>query len=301
MNSAALKNDQSNIAQFKGLLPVSGILACVLEAKANRVLESKSDQSASGKRPRSSRPLSSNRRFFIEAIGRDDRVNIIAEIKCQSPSKGIIREEFDPVRIARAYVIAGVAAISVLTEEDFFGGSLTHLRAIRGHLKDALLLRKDFIFDECQLYESWAAGADAVLLITTILSDDLLTRLIRLARELGLEAIVEAHTRDEVERACRAGALIIGINNRDLINFSVDIETSLKLAPVARPGTILISESGINNPHQIQKLKQAGYKAFLIGEYLMRQSSPDEAVGRLIDGCNESVVSKIERLAGIYE
>jgi len=218
---------------------------------------------------------------FGDALSREANVNIIAEIKHRSPSKGIIREDFDPVWIAESYANGGAAALSVLCEEDFFGGSLEHLAAIRKSV-DLPLLRKDFIFDEYQLYESALAGADAVLLIVAILEDELLERLIGLAKELGLDALVEVHSNDELGRAARAGASIIGVNNRDLTTFKVDLGTSLQLAPLTAEETILVSESGIGSGSDIMKLKVSGFNAFLIGEHLMRAQHPGAALRKLI-------------------
>lgn len=223
---------------------------------------------------------------FAERLGNRDRINVIAEAKHRSPSRGLIRQEFDPVAIARSYALAGAAAVSVLTEEDFFGGSLDHLRAIRQTQVDLPLLRKDFVFDDYQLYESAEAGADAVLLIVAILSDGLLRRLIDLARELGLDALVEVHTENEIRRATQAGARMIGVNNRDLTTFAVDIETSVRLAPLAPRDALLVSESGITTADDIERLKTAGYKAFLIGEHLMRAEDPAVALRRLLESAH---------------
>ena len=218
---------------------------------------------------------------FADALNKKASVNVIAEIKRRSPSKGIIREDFDPVWIAESYADGGAAALSVLCEEDFFGGSLEHLAAIRKSV-DLPLLRKDFIFDEYQLHESALAGADAVLLIVAILEDELLERLIGLAKDLGLDALVEVHSKDEVGRAVQAGASIIGVNNRDLTTFKVDLETSLELAPLTPEEAILVSESGIGSWSDILKLKASGFNAFLIGEHLMRAEHPGAALKTLI-------------------
>jgi indole-3-glycerol phosphate synthase len=215
-------------------------------------------------------------------------VNIIAEIKQRSPSKGIIREDFDPVPIAKSYQAGGAAALSVLAEEDFFGGSLEHLEKIRASVQ-LPLLRKDFIFDEYQLYESVVAGADAVLLIVAILDDELLARLARLANELRLDVLVEVHSADEMNRALRAGASLIGINNRDLTSFTVDLETSMKLAQLAPEGAILISESGIATGQEIRELRLAGFSGFLIGEHLMRADDPGVELANLIGNAKDEV------------
>ena len=223
------------------MLAAGGVLDRIVEAKAIRLAEAKRNApleqviAQCGARAH---------RSFAESIAKPERVNIIAEIKHRSPSKGIIREDFNPASIAESYERAGAAAMSVLAEEDFFGGSLDHLRAIRQRVNTPLL-RKDFIFDEYQIYESVAAGADAVLLIVAVLDDELLARLIELASEAGIDALVEVHTADEMKRATIAGARIIGVNNRDLTTFAVDLNTSFRLAQLAPAEAILVSESGI--------------------------------------------------------
>jgi indole-3-glycerol phosphate synthase len=214
-------------------------------------------------------------------------VNIIAEIKHRSPSKGIIREGFNPVSIAEGYEGANAAAMSVLAEEDFFGGSLDYLLMIRQRV-GAPLLRKDFIFDEYQIHESVVAGADAVLLIVAVLDDELLAQLIELASATGLDALVEVHTADEMKRATAAGAQIIGVNNRDLTTFAVDLNTSFRLARLAPAEAILVSESGIKTGEDIRNLRSAGFSSFLIGEHFMRAENPGDALRRLIADANES-------------
>jgi indole-3-glycerol phosphate synthase len=209
------------------------------------------------------------------ALSDDGRVNIIAEYKRRSPSKGTIRPGADAATMARCYESAGAVAISVLTEENYFEGSLDDLRAVR----DVVLLpilRKDFIFDEYQVYESAAARADALLLIVAALDDKALARLLRLTEdELGLDALVEVHTKEEMDRAVGIGAKLIGVNNRDLRTFNVTTETSLELARFAPANTILVSESGLT-PDEVRKLKAAGYKGFLVGEALMRATNPEQ-------------------------
>ncbi|HXG68370.1 MAG TPA: indole-3-glycerol phosphate synthase TrpC [Blastocatellia bacterium] len=263
-----------------GVLAAGGVLDRIIEAKALRVRE------ALRARPfanliRECRESPRPHRSLKDALSGGDRVHIIAEIKRRSPSKGIIREDFHPVAIAESYAEGGAAALSVLTEEDFFGGSLDHLRAVREHV-NLPLLRKDFLFCEYQLYEAAAAGADAVLLIVAALDDELLTRLVALADELGLDALVEVHTLAEMERAIRANAKIIGVNNRDLTTFTVDLETSLRLAEAAPRDAILVSESGISAGDDIRLLRAAGFQAFLIGEHFMRAERPGAALKRLL-------------------
>ena len=266
------------------MLAAGGVLDRIVEAKAIRLAEAKQ-----------SVPLEQiiaqctarARRSFAESVASPERVNIIAEIKHRSPSKGIIREDFNPMSIAESYAGANAAAMSVLAEEDFFGGSLDHLRAIRERVNTPLL-RKDFIFDVYQLYESVASGADCVLLIVAILNDELLARLIELANAAGLDALVEVHTADEMRRATAAGARIIGVNNRDLATFAVDLKTSFHLAQLAPTEAILVSESGIKTGEDIRNLRSAGFSSFLIGEHFMRAENPGDALRRLIADANES-------------
>lgn len=266
----------------EGVIAAGGILDRIVDAKAVRLREAKllnpidsTSQARIHERARESGPS------FAERISRKGVTNIIAELKSRSPSKGVIRENYDPRLIAHSYERGGAAALSVLTEEDFFGGSLEHLRAIRP--VKLPLLRKDFIFDEYQVYEASFAGADALLLIVAILDDDLLERLIRLADKLHISPLVEVHSASEMKRAIAAGAVVIGVNNRDLTTFNVDLETSIRLAALAPSGTILVSESGLNSAHEIKLLKSAGFSAFLIGEHFMRADDPGEALRRLIE------------------
>ena len=207
-----------------------------------------------------------------------DGINVIAEFKRRSPSKGMIREGADPIEIARAYQAGGAVAMSVLTEEDYFAGSLEDLRQVKATV-DLPVLRKDFIVDEYQVYESAAAGADAILLIVAALDDELLLRLRRLAEdELQMEALVEVHTSEEMRRAVACGAKLIGVNNRDLRTFEVSLETSLSLAREAPSEALLISESGLKTSDDLQRLRDAGYRGFLIGETLMRADDPAAAL-----------------------
>ena len=220
------------------------------------------------------------RHALMTALERKDRVNIIAEFKRRSPSKGDLSRNADPVAIAKTYQLGGAVALSVLTEEDYFAGSLDDLRAVRQAIS-LPILRKDFIFDEYQVYESAAAGADALLLIVTALDDDALVRLRTITEdELGMDALVEVHTAEELGRAVQAGARVIGVNNRDLSTFEVSLETSVQLASAAPKDTVLISESGIGSADDIQRLRGLGYRGFLIGETLMRADDPKELLAK---------------------
>jgi indole-3-glycerol phosphate synthase len=220
----------------------------------------------------STMPTSFGTGRFIRPL-QNDGINIIAEIKRRSPSKGIIREHFDPVTIARNYASNGAAALSVLTEEDFFDGSLDHLRFV-DEVTDRPLLRKDFIFDQYQIYEAAHAGADAILLIVAILDETQLNDMLQTACGLGLDALVEVHDLAEVERAMRCDVRLLGVNNRDLRTFETKIETSLELAEKLPKSITLISESGIRTREDIERLRAVGFDAFLIGEELLR--APDE-------------------------
>ncbi len=217
------------------------------------------------------------------ALEGDAGCRIIAEFKRASPSKGEIRSDLSPVTLARAYEAGGAAAISVLTEEDNFRGTLDDLRAVRGSV--ALpVLRKDFIVDAWQVYEAAAAGADALLLIVAALDDEEIARLRRLTEdELGMDALVEVHTADEMRRAASCGASIIGVNNRNLHTFAVSIETSVELIAQAPQGALPVSESGLHSAHDLRRLRALGYRGFLIGESLMRAEHPAEALRLLRD------------------
>src|SRR6185503_9642920 len=212
-----------------------------------------------------------------------DGINVIAEFKRRSPSKGMIREGADPIEIARAYQAGGAVAMSVLTEEDYFAGSLEDLRQVKATV-DLPILRKDFIVDEYQVYESAAAGADAILLIVAALDDELLLRLRRLAEdELQMDALVEVHTSEEMRRAAACGAKLIGVNNRDLRTFEVSLETSLSLAREVPSEALLISESGLKTRDDLQLLHSVGYRGFLIGETLVRAEDPQQALRNVLD------------------
>jgi indole-3-glycerol phosphate synthase len=212
----------------------------------------------------------------------NEGTNIIAEFKRRSPSKGIIRANADPALVAKSYERGGAAAISVVTEEDFFAGSLDDLHAV----KDAVslpVLRKDFVVDEYQVYEAAAGGADAVLLIVAALEDEQLVSLRELAEELGLDALVEVHDSVEMELAVDTGATLIGVNNRDLRTFQVSLETSVELAHDAPKTAMLVSESGLSSATDLQRLRAVGYRGFLMGESLMRAEDPEKLLQSLLE------------------
>jgi indole-3-glycerol phosphate synthase len=249
----------------------------------SEIIERKRQRIASAKltTPPAGFNLRPNSHRFRQALLRDG-INVIAEFKRRSPSKGVIRADADLSQIVQSYAAGGAAAISVLTEEDYFSGSLDDLRAAKKSV-DLPVLRKDFIVDEYQVYESAAAGADAVLLIVAALEDEQLLRLRRLIEdELGMDALIEVHTGEEMQRAIACGANVIGVNNRNLHTFEVSLETSLSLAADAPPGVVLISESGLNNSTDLARLHTAGYHGFLIGESLMRSEDPEAALRKLV-------------------
>ncbi len=219
-------------------------------------------------------------RDFAGALVRD-KVNLIAEIKKASPSAGVLRREFEPVSLARAFEQSGAAALSVLTEEENFQGALAHLRDARAAVS-LPVLRKDFIVDPWQVWEARAANADSFLLIAAALDDAALAGLLNLGRELGMEALVEVHTAGELERVLAAGARILGVNNRNLHTLEVRVETSLELAGMIPEDCVAVSESGLRSAEDLRTLSAAGFDAFLIGESLMREPDPGAALKRLI-------------------
>ncbi|NPV70778.1 MAG: indole-3-glycerol phosphate synthase TrpC [Firmicutes bacterium] len=206
---------------------------------------------------------------FRKALLSAFRPALIAEVKRASPSRGLIREDFDPAAIACAYREGGAAAISVLTEEDFFRGSPSHLMEVKG-CAGLPVLRKDFILEEYQLYESRLMGADAILLIASVLNERDLRRFAEVGSEIGLECLVEVHTGEELEVALAAGSNLVGINNRDLRSFETDLKTTEILIRHIPPGTVVVSESGINSRADVVRLADAGVHAVLVGESLMR-------------------------------
>ena len=204
---------------------------------------------------------------FGSAINQS-RIQLIAEVKQSSPSRGVLCNDFSPVGLANEYAAGGAVAISVLTEANYFGGSIDYLAAIRMEV-NLPLLRKDFIFDPYQIYESSAYGADALLLIVGILSQQQLDELLSLSHSFGMGCLVEVHNEAEIGRALKAKARVIGINNRDLGNFTVDINTTCRLRPLLPEPTIVVSESGINSRLDVTRLEECGVDAVLVGEALV--------------------------------
>lgn len=220
---------------------------------------------------------------FTAALSRTDRWNIIAECKRRSPSKGVLRAEYDPVAIATSYARAGAAAISVLTEPTFFDGAPAHLEAVRAAVTTPLI-RKDFIVSEYQLLEARALGADAALLIVAALSPAELAQLAKTAASLGLDTLVEVHDADELSIAIDSGARVIGVNNRNLRTLTVDVHASETLVAKMPKDVVAVSESGLKSSADLSRLSALGYGAFLIGERFMTDPDPGAALTTLLNG-----------------
>lgn len=245
------------------------ILSRIIEEKRRVVEEAKRlrPQEELAKQIESSPARSS----FKKYISRPHHINLIAEIKKASPSRGIIRGDFNPAKIAMTYQANGASAISVLTDERFFEGKLEYIKTVKEHVS-LPVLRKDFIIDEYQIYESVAAGADAILLIAEILAPAELSAFYNLAVSLGLDVLVEVHNEEDVDKALASGAAVIGINNRDLHTFKVDLNITQKLLRMIPAGKIRVSESGIKTYEDVMFLKSMGINAVLIGEAFMEAS-----------------------------
>jgi len=259
-------------------------LSEILAQKRHAIAWLEGDHSASRFRARALeiRKAAVPHRLLNALKSESPRLKIIAEFKRRSPSAGIIRNDVSATDVARCYERGGACAISVLTDEQYFGGSIDDLRAIRASTGLPILL-KDFIIDPVQVYEAAIAGADAVLLIVAAVDDRLLRELREIAEDqLGLDALVEVHTSVELRRALDAGANIIGVNNRDLETFQVSLETSERLIAEAPREKIMISESGLQSAESLRSLHALGFHGFLIGETLMRARDPQEALRNLI-------------------
>jgi indole-3-glycerol phosphate synthase len=232
------------------------------------------------------RAMAEPRRLRKTLAAKNPEFKIIAEYKRRSPSKGNIRDDLQPAEAGSLYQNAGACAISVLTEKHFFGGSIDDLLEV--HATTALpVLRKDFIIHPVQLFEAAEAGADAILLIAAALDDEMLGELRSIAEEeLGLDALVEAHTKEEMERAVNCGAQLIGINNRDLTTFEVSLSTSETLVRYAPENALLISESGLRTVDELSRLRTLGFDGFLIGGSLMQSDNPGDALRKLLEGCS---------------
>lgn len=255
------------------------ILARILEAKRKRVVESRLRVPETVVRKMAS--MADPPPSFRDALTRDGGTRIIAEIKKASPSAGALIEGLDVEQLARSYGEAGAAAISVVTEEDFFQGNLGWIR--RAAKASGLpVLRKDFIFDSYQVAETRASGASAILLIVAMLEPRELQGLLASCGEYGLDALVEVHDEAELAEALDAGATVVGINSRDLKTFEVDLDTAIRLGAHIPEGTLFVAESGIRSPVDIERLRGAGASAFLVGERLVRSQDPGAALRELL-------------------
>jgi indole-3-glycerol phosphate synthase len=262
------------------------ILNTIIEAKQARVAQAKLQRPLQQIRDQAFlTTVDRQQHALLASLRKPSSINIIAEFKRRSPSKGEIVANADPIAVAQAYERGGAAAMSVLTEENFFGGSLEELSSIR-ELVSLPLLRKDFIFEEYQVWESAAAGADALLLIVAALADEQLQILRELTEQLCMDALVEVHSEFELERAIAAGASLIGVNNRDLRTFKVSLEVSEKLIVGAPANAVMVSESGLHNHDDLTRLQNLGYRGFLIGESLMKAAQPEEELQRLMGHVN---------------
>jgi indole-3-glycerol phosphate synthase len=255
---------------------VPDILARIVEVKRAQLDEARGYREIL---ERSAHLMRNDHRDFRAALTSNPPA-VISEIKKASPSKGLLSEHFDPESIARSYEEGGAAALSVLTDAKFFQGSLQDLEKARNAVSIPVL-RKDFTLDEHHVYEAGSIGADAILLIAAILTTNEMRRFRELAESLGLAALVEVHNEDELRSAVDSGATILGVNNRDLHTFEVRLETSLRLAEKMPAGAVLVSESGIHSSSDVQRLKAAGYHAFLVGEHLMKSGDPAAALRSL--------------------
>jgi indole-3-glycerol phosphate synthase len=263
---------------------IKNIFSQILDRKRKAVAQLQADPSSQDFRERALefRKSVEPHRLLRALESKSQRRKIIAEFKRRSPSAGIIRDDLAISEIVRCYERGGACAISVLTDEEYFGGSVADLRAARSST-NLPLLRKDFIIDPIQIFEAAIAGADAVLLIAAALDDVSLGELRALAEEeLGLDALVEVHRSEELSRALNAGAKIIGVNNRDLRTFQISLTTSESLIGKAPRDRIMISESGLRDPRSLRHLQALGFRGFLVGEVLMRAPDPEAALRNLI-------------------
>jgi len=274
--------------------PMTGdFLTRIIAMKRAQVLRERSDKEVARRRKEARAVRSEANSFRLrDAVTADSsRPGIIAEFKRASPSAGVIRGDLDPGELARAYERGGASALSVLTDEEYFGGSLGDLVAARAQTS-LPILRKDFVVDSTQIFDAAIAGADAILLIAAALEDVSLRQLRETAEdELGMDALVEVHTAEELQRATKAGARLIGVNNRDLRTLRVSIETSERLISDAPRDAIMISESGLSVGGELRRLAALGYRGFLIGELLMRAGDPAAKLRELIEACEDRTES----------
>ena len=269
-------------ADARGLFTSPADLLATIVAATRRVVDIRQAEQPFAILEERAAAMPSRAGRFVAALSRTDRVNVIAECKRRSPSKGVLRQDYDPVAIAERYAAAGAAAISVLTEPTFFDGALEHLAAVRAAV-DLPLLRKDFIVSEYQLLEAKAAGADAALLIVAALPAETLARLQRFAGAIGLDVLVEVHDAEELAVALGIGARVVGVNNRNLKTLSVDVRASDDLIAGIPADVVAVSESGLRTSDDLTRLRGLGYRAFLIGERFMGAADPGTALRQLLD------------------
>jgi len=261
--------------------PMADILKTILARKAEEVRQGAQRQSLA-ELSRQVEAAPPPRGFYSSLQTRVARRQpaVIAEIKKASPSKGVIREDFRPAEIAASYARHGAACLSVLTDESFFQGSVENLQQARQAV-GLPVIRKDFIIDPWQVYQARVMGADCILLIVAALGDAQLLELTLLARELGMDVLVEVHDHEEMERALQLPTPLLGVNNRDLRTFQVSLDTTLDLLPMVPDDRLLVTESGIHGPEDVQRMRDAGIHAFLVGEAFMRQPDPGQALANL--------------------
>jgi indole-3-glycerol phosphate synthase len=257
------------------------ILAAIVAA-TRRMIDVRAAEVSLDELDRRAAAVEPRRGCFAAALARADRLNVIAECKRRSPSRGVLRADYDPAAIASAYERAGAAAVSVLTEPAFFDGHLDHLAAVR-HVTDLPILRKDFIIDRYQILEARAAGADAILLIVAALTPQALAQLHRAATDTGLDVLVEIHDLFELPMALEAGASIVGVNNRNLRTLAVETDVSRQAVALIPEDVIAVAESGLKTAGDLRDLKSAGYDAFLIGERFMAANDPGQALSELLE------------------
>lgn len=267
---------------MSGVGPPTADLLQTIVAATRRIVQVRSEREPVAALARRAETRAVKPGRFRTALADSSTVNVIAECKRRSPSRGVLRESYDAVAIARGYQSAGAAAISVLTEPTFFDGSLTDLETVRSAV-DVPVLRKDFIVSEYQLFEARAAGADAILLIVAALEPPVLRRLAKRADALGLEALVEVHDRHELATALAAGASIVGVNNRNLRTLAVDVGTSAALIEDIPPTVVAVSESGLKTSSDLCRLRGLGYRAFLMGERFMTEPDPGASLGAMLE------------------
>ena len=263
------------------LRPATGGLLDAIGASVRTALEYRRSRVPLDRVVQAARRRTPGGHRFRAALAREGGANIIAECKRRSPARGILARTYDPASIASGYERAGAAAVSVLTEPTFFDGALAHLEAVSSAVK-LPVLRKDFVIDDYQIYEARAAGADAVLLIVALLGEEQLRRLIRCADALELAALVEVHTREELQAAAAVGAGVIGVNSRNLRTLAVDVRVCEEIIAHAPGGAIMVAESGIRSRADIDRLARAGYHAYLVGERLMTAPDPAGALAALL-------------------